>query len=225
MGKKLQQKLSCPHVSLMMLLSMMKDSEFFENFEVHRRTGRVQKTITWYTNMVLLFLSCETKWVPLLQCLAKLVKQKELTEAEAIEMTWQEKCELIRCDPVTCARYFDKRIQCFLNSVLKRGKRRPEKMNDCIHADFVAWFDTLYSTQLKKSSSDVNELPEDDDEKNDDSMSECESEEEHNSEIIEFRDGTLMRKRQKVLRYNKVSENENKDEHYRQLLMLFTSWR
>lgn len=48
-----------------------------------------------------------------------MVKQKKLTEAEAIEMTWQEKCELIRCDPVTCARYFDNRIQCFLNSVLK----------------------------------------------------------------------------------------------------------
>lgn len=34
-------------------------------------------------------------------------------------MTWQEKCELIKSDPVTCARYFDNRIQCFLNSVLK----------------------------------------------------------------------------------------------------------
>lgn len=58
-------------------------------------------------------------------------------------------------------------------------------------------------------------------------MSESESEEENTSEIIEFRDGTLMRqrKRQKILRYNKVSENENKEEHYRQLLILFTSWR
>lgn len=50
---------------------------------------------------------------------------------------------------------------------------------------------------------------------------------ENKSEIIEFKDGTLLRKRsrQKVLRYNKVSENEKKEEHYRQLLMLFTSWR
>lgn len=50
----------------------------------------------------------------------KTIKQKELTEQETIEMTWQEKCELIKSDPVTCARYFDNRIQCFLNSVLKR---------------------------------------------------------------------------------------------------------
>lgn len=72
-------------------------------------------TPTWFCSIS----AAETKWVPLLQCLAKLIKQKELTEAEAIEMNWQVKCELIRCDPVTCARYFDNRIQCFLNSVLK----------------------------------------------------------------------------------------------------------
>lgn len=40
----------------------------------------------------------------------KTIKQKELTEQETIEMTWQEKCELINSDPVTCARYFDNRI-------------------------------------------------------------------------------------------------------------------
>lgn len=40
-------------------------------------------TPTWFCS----FSAAETKWVPLLQCLAKLVKQKELTEAEAIEMT------------------------------------------------------------------------------------------------------------------------------------------
>ncbi|WAQ93701.1 hypothetical protein MAR_006172 [Mya arenaria] len=58
-------------------------------------------------------------------------------------------------------------------------------------------------------------------------MSESETDEENNSDIIEFRDGTLMRKRkkQKVLRYNKFPENESKEEHYRQLLMLLTSWR
>lgn len=70
---------------------------------------------TWFCS----FSAAETRWVPLLQCLAKLVKKKELTEQETIAMTWQEKCELIKSDPVTCARYFDNRIQCFLNSVLK----------------------------------------------------------------------------------------------------------
>lgn len=52
-------------------------------------------------------------------------------------------------------------------------------MNDCIYADFVSWFDTMYSSRRKKSVSAVNELPEDDNENNDDSMSESESERKH----------------------------------------------
>lgn len=34
-------------------------------------------------------------------------------------MTWSEKNELIKSDPVTCARYFDFRLQMFFNNVLK----------------------------------------------------------------------------------------------------------
>ena len=92
-------------------------------------------------------------------------------------------------------------------------------MNDCIYADFVSWFDTVYSARPMKCVSVESELPEDDDETNDDNVSESETDEENISDIIEFRDGTLMRKRkkQKVLHYNKVSENESKEEHYRQL--------
>lgn len=41
-GKKITA-VSCPQVSLMMLLCMMKDSGFSENLEVHRRTERAQK--------------------------------------------------------------------------------------------------------------------------------------------------------------------------------------
>lgn len=42
-----------------------------------------------------------------------------MTEQETIETLWQEKCKLIKSDPINCARYFDTRIQCFINSVLK----------------------------------------------------------------------------------------------------------
>lgn len=48
-------------------------------------------------------------------------------------------------------------------------------------------------------------------------------------EIFEFKDGTVMRKRekknQKVIRYHNISLNENKEGHYRQMSMLFTKWR
>lgn len=90
----------------------------------------------------------------------------------------------------------------------------------------MSWYDTIYSARQNKYASGESELPEDDVENNDDTISESESENENKSKIIEFKDGTSLKKRsrQKVLRYNKVSENENKEEHYIQLLMLFTSW-
>ena len=53
-------------------------------------------------------------------------------------------------------------------------------MNDCIYADFVSLFDTVYSARPKKCESVESELPEDDDENNDDTMSESETDEENN---------------------------------------------
>jgi hypothetical protein len=58
-------------------------------------------TPTWFCS----FSAAETKWTPLLKCLAKLVKKKSSSE-----LTWEEKCILIKSDPVTCARYFEHTI-------------------------------------------------------------------------------------------------------------------
>lgn len=64
------------------------------------------------------------------------------------------------------------------DNVLKRYKRRPKKLNYCIYADFVSWYDTVYSARPKKCVSMESELPEDDEENNDDTMSESENEKE-----------------------------------------------
>ena len=34
-------------------------------------------------------------------------------------LTWQEKTKLLQKDPVTCSRYFEHRVQEFLNTILK----------------------------------------------------------------------------------------------------------
>lgn len=50
----------------------------------------------------------------------------------------------------------------------------------------------------------------------------------HNEQtVFEYRDGTIMKKRkkQKVLRYHTIALNVDREDHYRQLLMLFTKWR
>ncbi|XP_060571280.1 uncharacterized protein LOC132729522 [Ruditapes philippinarum] len=70
---------------------------------------------TWFCS----FSAAETKWLPLLKSLAKLVKGRDLSSEEAEELTWQDKCMLIKSDPVTCARFFDHRVQIFIKHVLK----------------------------------------------------------------------------------------------------------
>ena len=70
---------------------------------------------TWFCS----FSAAETKWEPLLQSLSKLVNGKNITLEEARTLNWHEKCTLIKSDPVTCARYFDYRVQAFIKNVLK----------------------------------------------------------------------------------------------------------
>ncbi len=55
--------------------------------------------------------SAETKWPELLIILSKVINGNDICKQEAEQMSYTDKCELIRKDPVTCARYFDKRIR------------------------------------------------------------------------------------------------------------------
>lgn len=70
---------------------------------------------TWFCS----FSAAETKWEPLLKSLAKLVQGKHLSSEEILNLSWQDKCQLIKSDPVTCARYFDQRVQTMIKHVLK----------------------------------------------------------------------------------------------------------
>ena len=68
--------------------------------------------------------------MPLLKSLSKLVKGKEITTDEAKTMSWQCKCELIKADPVTCARYFNFRVEKFVSNVLKHRSMPVGKITD-----------------------------------------------------------------------------------------------
>ena len=65
------------------------------------------------------FTAAEIKWPPLLISLMNRQKNKIITIDEAENLTYQEKSDLIRNDPVTCARYFDMRTKKII-SLLKR---------------------------------------------------------------------------------------------------------
>ena len=70
---------------------------------------------TWFMSLS----AADTRWTDLLKMLAKLNDGIEYSEKELEHLTWQEKIKLVQKDPVTCSRYFDHRVQEFLNTVLK----------------------------------------------------------------------------------------------------------
>ena len=70
---------------------------------------------TWFMSLS----SADTRWTDLLRMLVQLNFKKEYTEEQIQSLTWEEKTKLIQKDPVTCSRYFDHRVQEFINTILK----------------------------------------------------------------------------------------------------------
>jgi hypothetical protein len=75
---------------------------------------------TWFCS----FSAAETRWPHLLKILGRLVENKNYTDDEISGMTWQKKSELIRKDPVTCARNFEHMFRLFLTTFLE-SKQMP----------------------------------------------------------------------------------------------------
>ena len=75
---------------------------------------------TWFMS----FSSAETRWTHLLQILNQSVHGKVLSEEEISKLSWFQKSELIKSDPVTCARHFDHQVKKFLTDVLQ-GPHNP----------------------------------------------------------------------------------------------------
>lgn len=62
--------------------------------------------------------AAESKWGELLVSLSSIVDGKTLTEEEALQLSKEEKRQLIRSDPVTCMRHFDYKLRLLLNKLV-----------------------------------------------------------------------------------------------------------
>ena len=93
--------------------------------------------------------------------LAKLDNGISYTDKDIEELTWQEKTKLVQKDPVTCSRYFDHRVQEFLNIILKSNCEPIGKLRDFFyrvefqhcgspHIHMLVWIDNAPS--LEKNS-------------------------------------------------------------------------
>ncbi len=72
-------------------------------------------TPTWFCS----FSAAETRWIHLIKILGRLLDNKDYSDEEVKQMTWQKKSELIQKDPVTCARNFEHMVQLFIHNFIK----------------------------------------------------------------------------------------------------------
>ena len=70
---------------------------------------------TWFCS----FSAAETRWIHLIKILGRLIDNKDYSDEEVKQMTWQKKSELIQKDPVTCARNFEHMVQLFIHNFIK----------------------------------------------------------------------------------------------------------
>ena len=81
---------------------------------------------TWFMSLS----SADTRWPDLLKMLAKLNEGKNYSDEEIQKLTWAEKTKLIQKDPVTSSRFFDNRVQQFINIVLNSPHNPIGKVTD-----------------------------------------------------------------------------------------------
>ena len=74
--------------------------------------------------------AADTRWPYLLQSLGRIVDHKEYSLQEIQEMSFQNRTRLINSDPVTCARFFDRRFQFFLKHILYKPPYPLGKISD-----------------------------------------------------------------------------------------------
>ena len=65
--------------------------------------------------------AAETRWPKLIVILVRVLEKREISQEEAEQISWEHKCNLIRKDLVTCARYFDRRLRELFKLIRTQG--------------------------------------------------------------------------------------------------------
>ncbi|XP_060603545.1 uncharacterized protein LOC132756482 [Ruditapes philippinarum] len=81
---------------------------------------------TWFMSLS----SADTRWTDLLKILANLNQKDKYSDEQIENLTWEQKIKMIQSDPVTCSRFFDHRVQEFINTVLKSDHNPLGKVTD-----------------------------------------------------------------------------------------------
>ena len=78
---------------------------------------------TWFHS----FSAAETRWIHLIRILGCLIDNKDYSDEEVKQMTWQKNSELIQKDPVTCTINFEHIVQLFIHIFIKSSSHAIEE--------------------------------------------------------------------------------------------------
>ena len=109
----------------------------------------------------------------------------------------------------------------FTSSLLKKYTQRPQRLEHVTLADFAAWYNISYKPYVKKPFEvDVDNLPLEisNDDQNDDEEDLSDT---CNSNAQKYK----MRAKARIIRSVCFNQQIDPEKHYRELIMLFTSWR
>ena len=101
------------------MLKKIRNSPAF--WEEHKKKGMAMLRQIGCPTFFLTLSAAESRWEELLVMLKKTVYNEDITEEQARNMRYQEKYDLIRKDPVTCAQYFKQRSGAVFNLLKREG--------------------------------------------------------------------------------------------------------
>jgi hypothetical protein len=68
--------------------------------------------------------AADLKWTDTMKVIAQ-QQWNVLSDEEIENLSWEQRCDLLRSNPVTAARHFDNRVQLFLKHILLNKQLNP----------------------------------------------------------------------------------------------------
>ena len=103
-------------------LQKIRGSPAFFNKLLYDLLGMIRQLgpCTWFITLS----SADLKWKDTLRIIGQ-QQGRELSDADIDKLSWEERCDLLRCNPVTAASHFNDRVQQFLKHILLNKSINP----------------------------------------------------------------------------------------------------
>ena len=103
-------------------LQQVRGSPAFFNKMLYDLLGIIRQLgpCTWFVTLS----SADLKWPDTIRIIAQ-QQGKTLSDEDIAALSWEERCQYLRSNPITAARHFDNRVQLFMKQILLNKNVNP----------------------------------------------------------------------------------------------------